>query len=59
MNDRKDPLFAVWLTFSALTGLNVVIFGTSIIRASEKLKVQYVPDDAFYYLRLAIFMTMQ
>ena len=53
MNDRKDPLFAVWLTFSALTGLNVVIFGTFIIRASEMLKVQYVPDDAFYYLQLA------
>jgi hypothetical protein len=53
MNNREDPFFAVWLTFAALTGLNVVIFGTAIIRASDMLKVQNVPDDAFYYLLLA------
>ena len=53
MNNREDPFFVVWLTFSGLTSLNLVIFGTLIIRATEMLKVLYMPDDAFYYLLLA------
>jgi hypothetical protein len=33
--------------------MNIVVFGILIIQATEMLKVQYVPDDAFYYLQLA------
>jgi hypothetical protein len=36
-----------------MLALNAVIFNGMIIAATEDLKVQYIPDDGFYYLSLA------
>jgi len=33
--------------------INLIVFGLSLLAASPEVKVQYVSDDAFYYLQLA------
>ena len=43
----------LWAVIALLSILNCLVFDLRIISAPEILRVQYVPDDAYYYLTLA------
>jgi hypothetical protein len=49
----RQVLYYAWAAIGLLVVLNLVVFGWSIIVASDTLQVQYMPDDAYYYLVLA------
>ncbi len=42
-----------WGVASFIAILHIVLFDLRIITAAETLQVQYIPDDAFYYLTLS------
>ncbi|MCP4422409.1 MAG: hypothetical protein GY805_37850 [Chloroflexi bacterium] len=42
-----------WTAVILVLALNAIIFSVTIMAASNGLKVQYIPDDAYYYLTLA------
>ena len=51
---RGTKLFKrFWILISLAAILHVAIFDLRILISSESLQVQYVPDDAYYYLTLA------
>ena len=50
---KKNLAFWVWVTVSVLAILNMLYFDLKIIAAPDSLRIQYIPDDAFYYLGLA------
>ena len=50
---RRINWFHFWGAISLLAILHLVIFDWRIIFAPESIQVQYIPDDAFYYLMLA------
>jgi hypothetical protein len=43
----------VWSAMPVLLILNIVVFSLFLSTAAEDLRVQYIPDDAYYYLSLA------
>jgi hypothetical protein len=43
----------MWAAIPVLLILNISVFCLLLVIASEELRVQYIPDDAFYYLSLA------
>ena len=51
--EKKSNALALWTTIVILAVLNITTFAAIIIRATDELRIQYIPDDAFYYLTLA------
>jgi len=50
---KKDLVFWIWVAVAILAILNILYFDLKIITAPDTVRVQYIPDDAFYYLGLA------
>ncbi|MFC2043471.1 hypothetical protein ACFLUA_04910, partial [Chloroflexota bacterium] len=50
---RRIHWFHFWAAISLFAIIHLVIFDWRIIFAPESIQVQYIPDDAFYYLMLA------
>ena len=52
---RKINIYSLpfWTMIIALVSLNIIIFSMLIMTSSDDLRVQYIPDDAYYYLTLA------
>jgi hypothetical protein len=53
VTNRAFTPFHLSVILSALAILGVMIFDLRIITVPETLQVQYIPDDAYYYLLLA------
>lgn len=53
MKSTKVHIKRFWAIISLLVILHLVIFDLRIITAPETLRVQYVPDDGYYYLSLS------
>lgn len=51
--EKQSNALALWTTIVILAVLNITTFTAIIIRATDELRIQYIPDDAFYYLTLA------
>jgi len=49
----QDRLLSFFKYFSLLGILHLIYFGLLILFAPPSLRVQYIPDDAFYYLELS------
>ncbi|MFZ0544241.1 MAG: hypothetical protein WAM60_02300, partial [Candidatus Promineifilaceae bacterium] len=49
----RKYLLPFWTAVIILLGLNIVVFNLLIANSAEGLRVQYIPDDGFYYLTLA------
>lgn len=49
----EKRLLKFWSGIALLAILNLVLFDMIIYKSPETLQVQYVPDDAYYYLSLA------
>ncbi|MFZ1042976.1 MAG: hypothetical protein WCA79_00115 [Anaerolineales bacterium] len=50
---KKKPIFVFWAVLSLIAVANLLVFDLLILLAPDKLRVQFVPDDAYYYLQLA------
>ena len=50
---KKKPIFVFWSVLSLIAVANLLVFDLLILLAPDKLRVQFVPDDAYYYLQLA------
>lgn len=50
---KNKPTFILWSVVSLLTIVNLIVFGYRIISAPPELRVQFTPDDTYYYLQLA------
>jgi len=50
---KKKPVFVFWSVISLLAIANLLVFDLMILLGPDKLRVQFVPDDAYYYLQLA------
>jgi hypothetical protein len=53
MNIKKYNIRHFWITFSFVVILVIVLFDLIIITSTDTLQIQYIPDDAYYYLTLA------
>ena len=53
MNIKKNNFHHFWIAFSFAVILVIVLFDAIIITSTDTIQVQYVPDDAYYYLTLA------
>jgi hypothetical protein len=56
MSDRNIfniSFFNFWSTISIIVIVMLVVFDLQVLSAPESIQVQYIPDDAFYYLVLA------
>jgi hypothetical protein len=45
--------YALWLQVSFITIINLALFGYFVLSGTDSFRVQYTPDDAYYYLQLA------
>ena len=57
-NTRKLSLRTIyslpfWTTIIILVSFNIIGFSMMLMTSSDDLRVQYIPDDAYYYLTLA------
>lgn len=50
LNDHSRPL---WTAAIILLSLNLILFSLLIVETTARQRVQYIPDDGFYYLTLA------
>lgn len=42
-----------WTIIVILVSINIIVFSMILMTSSDYLRVQYIPDDAYYYLTLA------
>lgn len=49
----KKKWFVVWKIISLLVLGNLLVFDIAILLSDESLRVQFMPDDAYYYLQLS------
>jgi len=49
----SNKFFASWGILSLLSILHILFFDGYILKSPPVLQVQYIPDDAYYYLQLA------
>lgn len=50
---NKNILSKVWAFLSLLAILNVIIYDFIILTSPDLIRIQFIPDDAFYYFQLA------
>jgi hypothetical protein len=50
---KNNVFFLFWSIISFLAIANLLVFDLTVLFAPETLRVQFVPDDAYYYLQLA------
>jgi hypothetical protein len=53
MEKLKAYSLSFWTIVIIFVSLNAILFSVKISMAATNLKVQYIPDDAFYYLTLS------
>lgn len=53
MQKIKVSSLLIWTAIIALIAVHITLFGIILLRSPENLKVQYIPDDAYYYLTLS------
>ncbi len=53
MTKAKTIPLPFWTIAIILLTLNIIVFSVMIIIAPDDLSVQYIPDDAYYYLTLS------
>jgi hypothetical protein len=50
---KKKISFWIWFAAAVFAVANLIFFYLKVITGPDTLQVQYIPDDAFYYLGLA------
>lgn len=53
MSKIKTFSLSFWSFVTILVALNTIVFSVFIMTSVADIKVQYIPDDAYYYLTLA------
>jgi hypothetical protein len=50
---RRHGECRFWAALIIFAALNIIVFNVMIMTSADDLKVQYIPDDAYYYLTLS------
>lgn len=53
MHKIRAVSFSFWTTVIVIVTLNIIVISMMIMTSSDDLQVQYIPDDAYYYLTLS------
>lgn len=53
MSTIKAFSLSFWTAVVIIAALNIIVFSLLIMTSVDDLKVQYIPDDAYYYLTLS------